>query len=343
MCCLFANGNFMIDSKLIRYKYIRFRKNLTRFRKRVYFRVTSVARVNWLMFRTLQKKECYFGPFTGEFGHLLGHNLPFISYLYSKGVKIHFCGMEIHRPFFLDEQGNEIIETYLSVRDFFDESFPSCNSADGPEDIDTITRNFISKAKNSGLPYWDNNEFDFYFNFFRWWILKKRYLKTFNLSRVYRSAKSDSVVIFPRRLNPSSDQNKQLENNGEVWDYYEVAKIASENFDKVYIVGHPVFSDVNFESFGNVEVHITSDNALILELCSNSRLIVSQHSGTVYLGEYTDTPVLIIYKGGHLIGDIEITKQFKRGLGTKHEFSYAFSYGDLEAFFKAMAHEKVGN
>ncbi|MBL7699631.1 MAG: hypothetical protein JNK79_15805 [Chitinophagaceae bacterium] len=333
----------MIDGKLIRHKYIRFRKNLTRFRKRVYFQASSAMKANWLYAKTMWKKECYFGPFTGEFGHLLGHNLPFISHLYSKGVKVHFCGMEIHRPFFVDDKGREIVASYVSIRDFFNQSLPNCNTAIGPQDIEAITRKFIETAKSSGLPYWDNSQFEYYFNFFRWWTLRKGYLKTFNLSRVYKTRAENSIVIFPRRLNPAADQKKQLENNGEVWNYYDVAKMASEYFDKVYVIGHPSFSDVSFDSFDNVEVRITNDNSQILELCCNSRLIVSQHSGSVYLGEYTNTPVLIIYKGGRVIGDIEITKQFKAGLGRRHEFSYAFGYNELEKFFNAMSDEKVRN
>ena len=60
-------------------------------------------KANVLYFRSIIFKKCYYGPFTGEFGHLLGHNLPFISYLYSKGVKVDFCGMDIYKPFFVDE------------------------------------------------------------------------------------------------------------------------------------------------------------------------------------------------------------------------------------------------
>jgi hypothetical protein len=291
----------------------------------------------------LIRKECYFGPLIGEFGHLLGHNLPFIAYLYSKGVKVHFCGMDIHRPFFVNEQGNEIVETYLPVRDFFDQALPNCNTAPGPDDIKTITDNFISKAKKSGLPYWDNSEFDYYFDYFRWWTLRKGLLKVFDLSKVYKTARTSSVVIFPRKMNVTLQSDVQLRNNGEQWDYFRIAKLASERFDRVYVIGHPSFSDVNFDSFDNVVVSITNNNSLILKLCSNAKLIVSQHSGSVYLGEYTNTPVLVIYKGGRVIGNMDITKQFKAGLGNKHEFKYAFSYDEIGSFFNAMTHEKVRN
>lgn len=319
------------------------RMNLTRFRKRIYYNARWTLRANVTLYKTLLRKECYYGPFTGEFGHLLGHNLPFIAYLYSKGIKVHFCGMEMHRPFFVDENGKEIVSSYLSIRDFFHQSLPNCNTAVGPEDISAITSSFIAAAKQSGLPYWDTSEFNYYFDFFRWWILKKGFMKAFDLSKVYKSANTDSVVIFPRKLNVNSSPEVQLINNGEKWDYSRIAKIASGYFDRVYVIGHPAFTNVDFDSFANIEVHITNDNSKILELCANSRLIISQHSGTVYLGEYTNTPVLVIYKGGKLIGDIGITQQFKGGLGTKHSFGYAYSYDEIGSFFNAMSDEKVRN
>lgn len=324
-------------------RYIRFRKNLTRFRKRIYNKARWTLRANRAYYATMSKKACYFGPFTGEFGHLLGHNLPFISYLYSKGVKVHFCGMEIHKPFFLDENGNQIVARYISIRDFFDESLPNCHTAKSPGDVSTITEKFIREAKQSGLPYWDNSEFDYYFDFFRWWILKKGFMKIFDLSKVYTTRKENSVVIFPRKLNTSVQADVQRLNNGEQWDYKRLAEIAANYFETVYIIGHPAFSNVDFDSFRNVEVCVTNDNALVLERCCNSRLIVSQHSGTVYLGEYTDTPILIIYKGGTTIGDIEVTKEFKKGLGLKHDFKYAFDYDEVGTFFNSMSNEKIRN
>jgi hypothetical protein len=324
-------------------RYIRFRKNLTRFRKRVYNNARWTLRANITLYKTLLKKECYYGPFTGEFGHLLGHNLPFIAWLYSKGIKVHFCGMEMHQPFFVNENGEEIVASYLPIRDFFHQSLPNCHSAVAPGDVSSVTSRFIAAAKQSGLPYWDNSEFNYYFDFFRWWILKKGYMKAFDLSKVYKTGKTDSVVIFPRKLNVNSNPEVQLINNGEQWDYSRVARIASKYFNKVFVIGHPAFSNVDFDSFDNIEVHITNDNSRILEMCANSRLIISQHSGTVYLGEYTNTPVLIIYKGGRSIGDIGITRKFKAGLGTKHSFRFAYSYDEIGSSFNAMSDEKVRN
>ena len=92
--------------------------------------------------------------------------------------------------------------------------------------------------------------------------------------------------------------------------------------------------ETDFSSFDNVEVLITNDNSTIIEKCSNSKLIISQHSGSVYLGEYTNTPVLIIYKGSTSIGDINTTIYFNKSLGTKSHFNYAFSYLEIENFLK---------
>ncbi|WP_421796955.1 hypothetical protein [Haliscomenobacter sp.] len=310
----------------------------------LYFIETAHTRVKWelnawwLFLTTMILKKCAYGPFTGEFGHLLGHNLPFISYLHSKGVKIHFCGLEIHTPFFIDENGDPTVDKYISIRDFYAERAPSCNSADVPNDVKALTREFITKSKQALSPYWNNENHEYYFYFFRWWVLRNRFIKVYDLSKTYKTNEENSVVIFPRKWNANfpSQTLVQLKNNGEAWDYFEVSKCASKFFDKVYVIGHPVFCEVNFSSFDNVEVLLIADNSLILEKCCNSKLIISQHSGSVYLGEYTNTPVLIIYKGSRSIGNIEITQQFKQGLGTRHEFKYAFNFEEIENHLKQI-------
>ncbi len=296
------------------------------------------ARWTILLYKTLWLKKCYFGPYTGEFGHLLGHNLPFIAYLYSKGVKVEFCGMEIHKPFFVDESGNPIVHSYLALRDFFAEYPPSCNLATGlPQDVKEVVNPFVERAKKSFYPYWDNSDRDIYFYYFRWWIWKKQLLKTFDLSKVYKTDNRTSLVIFPRKWNANFPDkvDDQTRNNGLNWNYYDVSRLASKYFEKVYVIGHPVFTKVDFDSYDNVEVILTNNNQLILEKCSNAGLIITQHSGTVYLGEYTNTRVLIIYNGGRQIGDIEMTTTFKQSLGNKYDFQFAFSMEEIEQFLSA--------
>lgn len=302
-----------------------------------------IITTNFCYVSTLFHKKCYFGPFTGEFGHLLGHTLPFITFLHSKGVKVIYCGMEIHRPLFIDENGKSIVSSYLPIRDFFKEALPSCNdTSNKPEDIEKITTSFINKAKNSLIPYWNNQNQDYYYFFFRWWVLKNNYCKTYALNKFYSIKKEDAAVIFPRKKNPVANA-KQIENNGKCWDYVSVAKTISRYFKKIYVVGHPVFSNFASNSFSNVEVVLTNNNQKILELCSISKLIVTQHSGAVYLGEYTDTQVLIIYKGGREVGEIEMTKQFNKGLGDKRDFHFAFSLTEIEDYVKQKKYEAIRN
>lgn len=287
-------------------------------------------KVSYWYYQTLKSKRCSYGPFTGEFGHLLGHNLPFIAHLYSKGVEVDFCGMEIYRPFFVNEKGEEIVSSYLPIRDFFKEATPNSNRSQEPLDVQSVSKNFISSSKKKVSPLWNMN-FDDYYYTFRWWVLKKNYIKVFDLSKVYKTKDENSVVIFPRKKGASFTKN-----NGDEWDYKELAKTASKVFEKVYVIGHPAFS-IDFEPFDNVSVCLTNDNKIILEKCCNSQLIITQHSGTVYLGEYCHTSVLIIYKGGKVIGDINHTEKFKLGLGNKTDFHFAFSMKDIDTFIRDFA------
>ncbi len=295
------------------------------------------AKANTLYFFTMLFKRCSFGPFTGEFGHLLGHNLPFIAHLHSKGVKVNFCGMDIYRPFFKDNYGNEIVSTFLELPDFFDIAEPDCNSADETQEIKKITKRFISKSKKSILPYWDNRDSSYYYYYFRYWVAKKKRLKAFDLSMVYKTQNENSVIIFPKKFNSNTIRSeKEIKNQGTTWDYFEIAKIVSKHVSKVYVIGHPVFSNVDFNSFDNVEVCFTTDNEYILEKCCNSKLIICLHSGTVYLGAYTKTPVLIIYNGEGEIGEIEITNFFNNALDQQAKLNYAFNLQEINNYLKKI-------
>jgi hypothetical protein len=277
------------------------------------------------MRRTLACGRCSFGPFRGEFGHLLGHILPFITFLHSRGVKVEYCGMDIYEPFFRDAEGKPIVEKYIPIPDYFSIRLPDSNKAKEPADAKKISDDFIRNARG---PFWDISDDHYYFYCFRWWALKKNYARTIDLSRLYKTRDEDACVIFPRSKGAGVSKN-----NGEEWDYRKLAERVAPWFGKVYVLGHPAYS-TGFSSFGNVEVLLTTDNKVLLEKCSNSKLIITQHSGTVYLGEYTNTPVLIIYKGGKVIGDIGITRQFKQALGNKFEFNYAFDYAEIDNFIK---------
>lgn len=272
-------------------------------------------------------KKCYYGPFKGEFGNFLGHNLPFLTYLYSKGVKIHYCGMLLHKPFLVNEKGESIIYKYYGLRDFFTEVAPRSNVTIPPADVQLEIDKFEKEANSSPLPFFNIGNTFYYWFIHRTWILNG-FMKTTDYSKVYKTKQENSVVIFPRSKGAAASPN-----NGEPWNWEEVARTVSPYFDKVYVLGHPAFSSP-VDPFGNVEVIVTDDNARILEKCCNSKLIITQHSGTCYLGEYTNTPVLIIFQGKFPILGINDSIIFKEHIGKKHPFAFSFSMDDIRNYVK---------
>src|SRR5205823_14480788 len=110
------------------------------------------------------KKICYYGPFKGEFGHFLAHTLPFLMYLHKKGVKIRYCGMELHKPFLVDESGKSIISEFTPLRDFFAEVPPNSNTVVPPADVQKVISEWTKEAENSRLPFWNIGD-DFYYWF----------------------------------------------------------------------------------------------------------------------------------------------------------------------------------
>lgn len=279
------------------------------------------------LFFAILFKRCYYGPYKGEFGNFLGHNLPFLAYLHSKGVKIYYCGMLLHKPFLVDENGKSIIYKWYGLRDFFKEVSPQSNDTIPPNDVQTEIDKFEKEAKNSFYPFFNVGNPYYYWFIQRTWMLKG-FMKTTNLEKVYKTKNENSVVIFPRSKGASSTPN-----NGEPWDWEKVVRTVKPYFDNVYVMGHPAFS-IAMQSHENVEVLITDDNSKILEKCSNSKLIITQHSGTCYLGEYTNTQVLIIFQGQLPILGINDSIIFKEFLGTKFLFVFAFSYSDIENYLK---------
>lgn len=289
----------------------------------------------WLNFRkadrrlkeTLLRGECYYGPFKGEFGHFLAHNLPFLMYLHSKGVKIRYCGMALHSPFLVDENRNSIIHDYRTLRDFFAEVSPSSNNTQPPKDVIVEMENWQSEAKVSGLPYWNIDDEYYYWFIHRNWLLKGPFTKTYRLDKSYACVKENSVAVFPRSKGAKSSLN-----NGESWDYEKLISMLSNYFDKVYVCGHPS-QVLSFKPHGNIEMCVTTDNAMIIEKSAKSKLIITQHSGVNNIGEYTNTQVLIIYKGKLPIGSIQNTQRFRpfiAGNGNTELYPLSFAYSEDE-------------
>ncbi|MEM3067744.1 MAG: hypothetical protein QXX91_03735 [Thermoplasmata archaeon] len=280
--------------------------------------------------KTLSSKICYYGPFKGEFGHFLAHNLPFLMYLHKHGVKIHYCGMEIHKPFLIDEHGAPIYEKFFPLRDFFDEVAPNTNSTIPPEDVKIEIENFKRIAKNSKLPFWDI-ENDFYYWFIHRHFVANGHTHLYRLDKVYKTSNEFSCAIFPR-----SKGAKETHNNGKEWDYQKLLERISGYFEKIYVCGHPS-QCLTLKPLKNTLLYISSDNKKILEACSNSSLIITQHSGVNNLGEYLNKQVLIIYKGGSKVTDIgsmNNTLYFRKSLGEKKPLHFAFSEEEIEDYLK---------
>lgn len=282
------------------------------------------------LFFALLFKRCYLGPFKGEFGNFLGYVLPFIAYLESKGVKIYYCGMLLHKPLLVNERGESLVHKYYGLRDFFREVSPQSNETIPPDDVQKEIEKFEKDAKASMLPFFNIGDPFYYWFIHRTWILSG-FMKTTDYSKVYQTKKENSVVLFPR-----SKGAKSTPNNGEPWDWDEIIRTVKPHFDKVYVLGHPAFS-IPVEAQEKVEIIITDDNARILEKCCNSRLIITQHSGTCYLGEYTGTQVLIIFRGQFPILGINDSIIYKEHLGKAYPFAFAFSLQEIQDYTKKLS------
>jgi hypothetical protein len=281
----------------------------------------------------LSQKACYYGPFKGEFGHFLLHNLPFLMHLHARGVKINYCGMALHKPFLIDEQGQSLTDSFLELRDFFGEVKPSANQNEVPDDVKAVIETWKVEARESGLPVLEIDQPDFYWHGLRNWQLKGKQ-KRYDLSKVYGQNPTDSVVIFPRKKGGAVTPN-----NGKPWDYMQIARRLSPFFEKVYLVGHPSLSaQVNDED--NIEVKVSADNADTLKYCAEARLIVTQHSGAVHLGAYVNTPVLIIFKGDPPIKGLFDTLRFRKNL-TSEPIRYAFNEAEVVEQAQAFSQNSV--
>ena len=280
---------------------------------------------------TLKKGYCYYGPFKGEFGHFTAHTLPFLMYLHKHKVKIIYCGLELHKPFMIDELGNSIIHEFIPLRDFFAEVSPSSNNTIPPEDVQKEIKAFEKKATSSEYPFWNIGD-DFYYWFIhRNWLLEN-HTHVYNIGKYYAGKKENTCCVFPRSKGAAKSHN-----NGERWDYEDLILKLTPYFDRVYVCGHPAqVKDLNLDH-PKVEIAVSADNTLMLQKTSKSNLIITQHSGVNNVGEYVNTQVLIIYKGGKSVSDIgsmNNTLKFRKALGDKLPLAFAFNEEEIISFVK---------
>jgi hypothetical protein len=290
----------------------------------------NTALLNEFYESALRQKACYYGPFKGEFGHFLLHNLPFLMHLHKQGVAIHYCGMSLHKPFLVDEDGNDIIAKWYPLRDFFAQVHPKSNETKAPADIQIVIDAFRSEALSTGLPYLDIENQGLYWWVFRNWQLEGKQ-HVYPLQQAYAKTAGRSCVIFPRKKGGSFTAN-----NGGPWDYIEIAKALAPHFEEVKLVGHPSLS-ADVEAQGNIRICVSADNAKTLRHCAEASLIITQHSGAVHLGAYVNTPVLIIFNGMPPIKGLIDTLRFRKNI-SKDALSYAFNLNEIVNFAAAQKH-----
>lgn len=293
--------------------------------------LVAYCKVNLFHFKALLKKECYIGPFIGEFGNFLLHILPYLSYLHSKGVKIKYCGLEIHKPFLVNESGSLIIDNSVFIRDFFHDVKPSGNSSDWfPKDVSEAILHFNESAMLSKLPFIDLSDSNLYWFVYRNWQLNGKQ-KTYDLSKLFSTEKKNKkCVIFPRKM--TSNYTK---NNGGKIDYVLLANSLAKEFDEVVFIGHPEFSDIDEQQMhaNNVRFSFTGGNLMVLKESATADLIISPHSGAVHVGGYTKTPVLMIFKGNPPIQGLDDTIRFRKNFNY-NEIDVVFSEAQLIDFVK---------
>jgi len=295
------------------------------FRKAV---ARATATVEEFYRRALEEKVCYYGPFVGEFGHFLLHNLPFLSHLHREGVAIHYCGMELHKPFLVDDKGGSIVASWTALRDFFGEVKPLCNETVLPDDVQAEVDTWRKAAATSGMPFLDISDKDLYWWVFRNWQLDGRQHR-YDLRQVYAREEGRVCVVFPRKKGGATTPN-----NGGPWDYAEVARILAPHFDEVRLVGHPSLS-AEVPDEANIRLCTSANNADTLRHCASAALIVTQHSGAVHLGAYVDAPVLLIFNGDPPIKGLIDTLRFRKNIAQR-PLAYAFSLDEIKTFVAAQ-------
>ena len=298
---------------------------LTKYWLKIYFNYFKTDRK---LKETIKKGLCYYGPFKGEFGHMTAHTAPFLMYLHNKGVKIIYCGMELHQPLLVDESGKSIIHEFRPLRDFFAEVSPRSNITIPPKDVQIEIEKFEKEANAPGYPFWNIGDNYYYWFIHRNWLLKG-HTHVYHLEKFYKDKNENACCIFPRSKGANASKN-----NGVKWDYEKVIEIIKPYFDKIYVLGHPS-QVMEIKPAEKVEICVTADNAKIFNRVANSNLLITQHSGVNNLGEYFNTKVLIIYQGGKTVSDIgsmNNTLRFRHGLGNRKKLSFAFTEEEIKDF-----------
>jgi len=285
-------------------------------------------KINHFHEKTLEGKECYIGPFWGEFGNFLLHFLPYVSFLHKNGVKVNICSLENYLPLMIDDNGNNIYNQCVPLRMFFKEVYPQANKVTPPADVQKMYDEFKKTAEESGKPFLDLTDDMFYWYVYKNWQLKGRQY-IYPLEKVVKdnNVTGNNVTLFPRRRSTAYTPN-----NGEPIDYMKLAEAIAPYFDNVFITGHPAMSAEVYEK-GNIKVKLSENNIDVLKCCANSSLIVTQHSGAMHLGNYVNVPVALIFKGKLPVKGLDDSMRFRENIGRRNIY-VALNEEQLISFVK---------
>lgn len=241
--------------------------------------------------RAKEERVCWVGPFAGEFGHMLIHILPFVSYLYEQNIDIIFCGQDSYECLFVNEEGKSTVKKYYGYPQFLKESTPDGNDAyliDNAE-VYKALEEFKKNALESGDPFFDLSEHWTYKAWFTWW-LGKGYGKLYNIGKVYnqKEIKENAIGFFTRTKVHTGV-------TGPEWDVGSVVTTSLNFCDKIYTLGN-IYQSHKIKREG-VENYITENNIDIFRAASQCKVIISYNSGTAYVGKILRIPIVIINNG----------------------------------------------
>ena len=205
------------------------------------------------------------------------------------------------------------------MRDFYDEFPPFCNDQNYPDDVRLIINQFIKKAKNSNLAFWDIRSREFYFDNFRGWAYHNNFFNTYKLSKVKLKRRKPVIALFTsfkKGVNPIDKDQILYENyRGEDWDYNVLIKSIIDHVSKIYVIGHPAFCE-KIKPTQKVVNAITNNNSEIFDKCIESDYIITPMSGAHYLGIYAKTKVIILLKVKNLdFSNINKDKLYRKKMG----------------------------
>jgi hypothetical protein len=283
------------------------------------------------------KEKVYLGPFVGEFGNFLGHTLPLIGYLSKNGVEVHFCGLELFRPFCVDDNGIETVIFY-PLRDIFMETTMGTNFGAMPADVQQEINLFYEEAATRGVLI------DLRDNFFYWFVFRDFVAKG---SAFFYAIKENNITPFESNtrscvLFPRSKGAKESKNNGQEWDYDEVITSLVDSFDKIYVLGHPAFVK-NVRPHPKVELKFSNDNKELVKICSNADCIISQHSGVIYLSTLFQVPYVLLYKGGSVpseIGSLNNTLYYLNSVKKPYQIEFCYDLKNLNPIIASILKNK---